>query len=67
MVHLLVNLSKFFPTKFVIFFFQAKQKKLGKIWRIVFGFSSANLTNFVVVVGFFFFEKSAKFSILICF
>jgi hypothetical protein len=55
MVHLLVNLSKFFPTKFVIFFSQAKQKKLGKIWRIVFGFSSANLTNFVVVVGFFFF------------
>jgi len=42
---------------------------LGKFWRVEFGFSSANLTNFVVVVVvvflFFilFFEKLAKFSI----
>jgi len=41
---------------------------LGKFWRVEFGFSSANLTNFVVVVVVFlffilFFEKLAKFSI----
>jgi hypothetical protein len=64
LVHLLVNLSKFFQQ---ILSFFSRKKKLGKNWRIVFGFSNANLTNLVVVVGivfcFFFLEKLAKFSI----